>query len=233
MLLYIFPGRCDEKNRRDEREKKPVRLTKYAHACVTLTDGDRTLLIDPGAFTPNAAELLAAADAVLVTHEHFDHIDENALRAELAKRPDLTVHTTAEVAAKLGEQAVAVTAGDRFQAAGFDVAVHGEQHALIHADIPQVQNVGFLVADRVFHPGDSYHVPDTAVETLLVPTSGPWTKFGEAADFVRAVRPGRTLQIHELMLSELGQNSAAMFLGKDGLTGVPLETLAWGDSTEV
>lgn len=210
-----------------------MRLTKHAHACVTFTDGDRTLLIDPGTLTPNATELIADADAILVTHEHFDHFDESALRAELAKRPDLRVHTTAEVAAKLGEQAVTVSAGDRIDVAGFQVSVHGERHALIHADIPQAQNVGFLVEDRVFHPGDSYAVPEAAVETLLVPTSGPWTKFGEAADFVRAVRPGRTLQIHELMLSELGRNSAAMFLGKDGLTGVALEYLAWGESTEL
>ena len=34
-----------------------MELTKYAHACVTFTDGDRTLLVDPGTFTPNAAEL--------------------------------------------------------------------------------------------------------------------------------------------------------------------------------
>jgi hypothetical protein len=66
-----------------------------------------------------------------------------------------------------------------------------------------------------------------------VPTSGPWTKFGETADFVLAVKPKRIIQIHELMLSELGQNSAAMFLGEKGLTGLPLENLAWGTSTEI
>ncbi|GGY15254.1 MULTISPECIES: MBL fold metallo-hydrolase [Streptomyces] len=208
-----------------------MELIKHAHACVTLTKDGRTLLIDPGTFTPNSARLMAEADAILVTHEHFDHVDETALRAELARRPGLRVHSTAEVAAKLGQQALAVAAGDRIEVAGFDVSVHGERHALIHADIPQAQNVGFLVDDHLFHPGDSYSVPDGNVETLLVPTSGPWTKLGEAADFVRAVRPGRTIQIHELMLSELGQNSTAGFLGEDGLTDTPLEILPVGRST--
>ncbi|CAM5499346.1 MBL fold metallo-hydrolase [Streptomyces xanthochromogenes] len=208
-----------------------MELIKHAHACVTLTKDGRTLLIDPGTFTPNSARLMAEADAILVTHEHFDHVDEAALRAELARRPNLRVHSTAEVAAKLGQQALAVAAGDRVEVAGFDVSVHGERHALIHADIPQAQNVGFLVDDHLFHPGDSYSVPDGNVETLLVPTSGPWTKLGEAADFVRAVRPGRTIQIHELMLSELGQNSTAGFLGEDGLTDTPLEILPVGRST--
>ncbi|WP_250006605.1 MBL fold metallo-hydrolase [Actinoplanes sp. M2I2] len=213
-----------------------MRLTKHAHACVTVTEGDRTLLLDPGTFTPNAARLLAEASAVLVTHEHFDHFDEAALADQLARRPDLTVYGPSGVRDKLGDQGgrvVVVRAGDRLEVAGFDVAVHGERHALIHPDIPLVDNVGYLIEGRLFHPGDSYAVPDASIETLLLPTSGPWTKFGEAADFVRAVRPARVIQVHELMLSELGQNSARMLLGEKGLTGLPLEILPAGESTAV
>jgi L-ascorbate metabolism protein UlaG (beta-lactamase superfamily) len=125
-----------------------MRLTKYAHACVTFSDGDRTLLVDPGAFTPNAAELLTSADAVLVTHEHFDHFDENAIAAELQRRSDFKVYRTAGVQEKLGDRdgrVVVVPAGDSIDAGGFAVTVHGEQHAVIHADIPLVDNVGYLV----------------------------------------------------------------------------------------
>ncbi|GGN74666.1 MBL fold metallo-hydrolase [Actinoplanes lobatus] len=210
-----------------------MQLTKHAHACVTLTGGDGTLLIDPGTFTPDAAELIAAATAVLVTHEHFDHFDEAALAAELDRRPELLVHGPATVRERLGGRAVTVRAGDLLEVAGFQVAVHGERHALIHEDIPPVDNVGYLIGGRVFHPGDSYRVPEARVETLLLPTSGPWTKFGEAAEFVRAVRPARMIQVHELMLSELGQNSARMLLGEKGLTGLPLEILPAGESTDV
>jgi L-ascorbate metabolism protein UlaG (beta-lactamase superfamily) len=213
-----------------------VKLTKYAHACVTFADGDRTLLVDPGAFTPGTADLLAAADAVLITHEHFDHFDDGRVAAALDQRPDLRVYGPAGVVEKLGERdgrVVAVKAGDRIEAAGFDVSVHGEQHAVIHADIPLIDNVGFLVEGRVYHPGDSYDLPGVPVETLLLPTSGPWTKLGETADFVRAVRPSRLIQIHELLLSDLGQQSAQMFLGEEGLTGLPLEILPQGEDSQV
>ena len=212
-----------------------MQLTKHAHACVTFTAGAGTLLVDPGTLTPDAADLIAHADAVLVTHEHFDHFDDAALGRELDRRPELRVYGPAAVREKLGERdgrVIAVRAGDRLEAAGFEVEVHGERHALIHPDIPLVDNVGYLIDGRVFHPGDSYHVPGVRVETLLLPTSGPWTKFGEAADFVRAVRPGRMIQVHELMLSELGQNSARMLLGENGLTGLPLEILPAGESTD-
>jgi L-ascorbate metabolism protein UlaG (beta-lactamase superfamily) len=229
VLLYILT---------EAGRENLVQLTKHAHACVTFTssDADSVLLVDPGTFTPNAADLIATATAVLVTHEHFDHFDEAALAAELDRRPGLKVFGPAAVQEKLGErggQVVTVRAGDRFTAAGFDIDVHGERHARIHDDIPLVDNVGYLIEGRVFHPGDSYLVPGNPVETLLLPTSGPWTKFGEAADFVRAVRPTRMIQVHELMLSELGQNSARMLLGEKGLTGVPLEVLPPGESTEV
>lgn len=213
-----------------------MQLTKHAHACVTFTGAEGPLLIDPGTFTPDAAELIAGAAAVLVTHEHFDHFDDAALSAALDRRPELRVYGPAAVGEKLGDrggQVVTVRSGDRFRAAGFDVEVHGERHARIHDDIPLVDNVGYLIGGRVFHPGDSYRVPDVRVETLLLPTSGPWTKLGEAADFVRAVRPARMIQVHELMLSELGQGSARMLLGETGLTGLPLETLPAGDSTDV
>ena len=68
---------------------------------------------------------------------------------------------------------------------------------------------------------------------LLLPTSGPWTKFGEAADFVRAVRPARVVQIHELMLSEIGQGAVARLLGEGGLTGLPIEQPAPGATLSV
>ncbi|MEU8665093.1 MBL fold metallo-hydrolase [Actinoplanes philippinensis] len=211
-----------------------MQLTKHAHACVTFTGDNGSLLIDPGTFTPGAAALIAGATAVLVTHEHFDHFDGAALAAALDRRPELRVYGPAAVRAALGDhdgRVVTVRSGDRFEAAGLEIQVHGEQHARIHDDIPLVDNVGYLIEGRVFHPGDSYRVPDARVETLLLPTSGPWTKFGEAADFVRAVRPVRMIQVHELMLSELGQASARTLLGETGLTGLPLEILAPGEST--
>ena len=96
---------------------------------------------------------------------------------------------------------------------------------------PPMENVGYLVDGTLLHPGDSYLVPDVAVETLLVPTSGPWAKLGESVDFVRAVKPSRTIQIHDLMLSEVGRGSFAQFIGD--LTGIPLETLELGQTVTV
>ncbi|MFF4338495.1 MBL fold metallo-hydrolase [Kitasatospora sp. NPDC001540] len=214
-----------------------MRLTKHAHACVTLTKDGARIAVDPGTFTPDAAQVVAGAAAVLITHEHFDHFDEELIAAALAARPELRVYGPESVvgrwtAARRG-QVTAVAAGDAFAVEGFEVTVHGELHAAIHRDVPRVANVGYLVDGRVYHPGDAYHVPDAPVGTLLLPAAGPWTRTGEAVDYVREVAPGRLVQIHEAMLSEIGQLSMARILSPAMLTDVPLEIVPPGDGVEV
>ncbi|GAB3463455.1 MBL fold metallo-hydrolase [Kineococcus endophyticus] len=205
-----------------------MELTKHTHATVVLTQDGSSLLVDPGAYTPNTPELLAAADAVLFTHDHPDHVEPDALRAELARRPDLPVVGPASVA-DVVDGVRAVSPGDGFELAGVRVRVVGGQHAVIHADLPPMQNVAYVIGegeDAVYHPGDSYDVPGTAVGTVLLPTSGPWTKLGEGVDFVRAVGARRVVAIHDLMLSDAGREGSARFT--EQLTGLPVELLPVG-----
>ncbi|MDF3293085.1 MBL fold metallo-hydrolase [Streptomyces silvisoli] len=213
-----------------------MQLIKHAHACVSLVKDDGRIVIDPGTLTPDAAAAVAAAEAVLITHEHFDHFDENLIGQALDARPDLRVYGPLSVverwSARRG-QVTAVAAGDRVTVAGFGIAVFGELHAAIHRDIPRVVNVGYLVEERLYHPGDAYHVPSAPIDTLLLPTSGPWTKLGEAADYVREVAPKRLIQIHEIMLSQIGQQSMARFLSPEMLTEVPLTIVPAGDMITV
>lgn len=216
-----------------------MRLTKYTHACVTLETEAGRLLIDPGAFTPERHDLLRRADAVLVTHDHFDHLDIEAVSSALEGRTGLELFGPGSVVDSLERRGVdsgrlhAVAPGQHVAPAGVPVEVHGGSHAIIHEGIQVPENVGYLVAGAVFHPGDSYVVPDASVDTLLVPTSGPWTKVGEAIDFIKAVGPRQTIPVHDVMLSDVGHRSIAMFLGEDGLTGVPLHQLTPSQSIEL
>jgi L-ascorbate metabolism protein UlaG (beta-lactamase superfamily) len=183
-----------------------VRLTKYSHSCVRLEGDGAVLVIDPGAFSERAA--LDGVDAVLLTHEHVDHVDVEALTDALGKRPGVAIYTHPDVVPKLGgltDVVTTVESGQSFTAAGFAVTAYGGWHAVIHPELPRVVNLGYLVEDSVYHPGDSFDVPqDVQVDTLFVPVSGPWLKLAEAVDFVRAVAPRQAYAMHDVLLAQPG-----------------------------
>jgi L-ascorbate metabolism protein UlaG (beta-lactamase superfamily) len=212
-----------------------MKLTKHEHACVVLEKDGASIVIDPGSFSSSAAEIIAGTDAILITHEHFDHVNQAAINDALAARRDLRLYAPAPVGAMFADhqdQFTAVAAGDELALGPFAVTVHGSQHAVIHRDIPGIPNVGYLI-DGIYHPGDAYFVPEVTVSLLLLPTSGPWMKIGEAADYVRAVHPQQVVQIHDILLSDIGQQVAGGLLGEQGLTGLPLTQIAAGKSLSV
>jgi L-ascorbate metabolism protein UlaG (beta-lactamase superfamily) len=210
-------------------------LTKAGHACVILSDGDRRLVVDPGAFTDPS--VLAGASAVLVTHEHFDHFAPEHIRAAMDADPALELWTNRSVADQLdgpGDRVHVVGHGDTFTAAGFDVHVHGEMHAVIHPDIPRVRNVGFLVDGQVFHPGDALTVPEEPVSTLLLPVHAPWSKVSEVIDYVRAVHADQAFAVHDGLLNDNGLAVVGGMLGEKGPgTPTPYSRLAPGDTVEL
>jgi L-ascorbate metabolism protein UlaG (beta-lactamase superfamily) len=194
-----------------------MRLTKLGHACVRLDKDGAVVVIDPGAFSD--PEALNGANAVLITHEHFDHIEPERLRAALAADPGLQLWSTDAVAgqfADLGNRVHAVRHGDTFSAAGTDVHVYGSEHAVLHQDIPVIANVGFMLDGEVFHPGDALTVPEDPVGTLLLPVSAPWLKLSEMVDYGRVVAPRRGYTIHDALLSDIGLMVLGNFLGMAG-----------------
>ncbi|MFE9110502.1 MBL fold metallo-hydrolase [Streptomyces collinus] len=211
-----------------------MKLTKKSHACVRLEKAGRTLVLDPGAFTEEDAAL--GADAILVTHEHPDHFDESRLRAAMESNPAAGIWTLRSVAEKISSafpgRVHTVGHGDTFTAAGFDVQVHGELHAVIHPDIPRVTNVGYLLdGGTVFHPGDALTVPDHPVETLMLPVMAPWSKISEVIDYVREVRPQRAYDIHDALLTDLARPIYDRQIGQLG--GAQHLRLTPGESVEV
>lgn len=218
-----------------------MKLTKFTHACVRLEKNRQVLVIDPGTFS-ETEDALNGAHAVLITHEHTDHFDVPAVAGALRDNKDVQVHAPASVASRLKEKAGndggrihVVEPGSSFEAAGFAIRSFGGQHALIHPHIPLVANIGYLVDENVYHPGDSFVIPDgVSVRTLLVPIHAPWSKVGEVVDFVIGVRAPKAYPVHDALLNELGRGIVEGHLTRLGARyGTSYERLAPLESVEV
>jgi L-ascorbate metabolism protein UlaG (beta-lactamase superfamily) len=209
-----------------------MRITKFSHACLRVERDGAVLVVDPGSFSERAS--LDGADAVLITHEHADHLDLGMLTDALDHRPAMQVYTHPAVVTQLGALDGAVhpvNPGDTFRAAGFEVRAYGGWHAQIHPDIPAVPNLGFVIEGTVYHPGDSFEVPEgVAIETLFVPITAPWLKASEAIEFVRAVRPSRAYALHDSLASDNGLGILNRLLG--GLSGADYRRLTPGETVD-
>lgn len=210
-----------------------MKLTKMGHACIRLEKDGRTLVVDPGSFSEQDAAL--GADAVLITHEHLDHFNEDRLRTAMEANPAAEIWTLRAVADQLSAafpgRVHTVGHGDAFTAAGFDVQAHGELHAVIHPDLPRVTNTGYLVDGSLFHPGDAFTVPDAPVETLMLPVHAPWNKVSEVIEYVRAVKPQRAIDIHDGLLKDVARGIYDLHIGNLG--GADHSRMAPGDATQL
>lgn len=182
-------------------------LTKREHACLVLEHDGSSLVIDPGSFTaPFDAPGLVG---IVVTHEHADHVTPDHLDRLLGSAEGVELFAPAGVAAALpGYSWQIVTAGDARSAGPFSLAFSGGRHAVIHSSLPVVDNLGVMVNDTLYYPGDSFTAPEGPVDVLAVPASAPWLKIGEVMDYLEAVRPRRALPTHERVNSDAGNAMA-------------------------
>ena len=234
-----------------------MRVTFHGHACVAVDHEGAVVVLDPGSFS-DAAGALADADAVLLTHEHPDHVDSEVLGAALAARPELAVWAPEAVAESLrsslpdgGGRVHVVAPGDGLDLGGLEVVVGGGRHAVIHPDVPRIANVTYLLrsgSGSVFHPGDSFDLPPGTdagtpdaepggqhrLDVLLAPVSAPWLKLAETIDFVRAVDPAIVVPVHDALLSAVGHGAVDRLLGERRTGGTyEYRPLAVGESVEV
>ncbi|RWR23827.1 MBL fold metallo-hydrolase [Agrococcus lahaulensis] len=210
-----------------------MRVTKREHACMILDDEGQQLVIDPG--NQSGAVTAPGLVAIVITHEHADHWDAEHLQALRAAHPGVPIYGPEGVAqAAEGFDVSVVHAGERVTAGPFRLRFFGGEHAVIHRSIPVVDNLGVLVNERFYYPGDSYAVPDVPVALLAAPAGAPWLKIGDVMDFVVEVAPRATFAVHDAPLSEMGLGMAhARIEGAVSHGGGEHHRLGVGDSVEV
>lgn len=183
-----------------------MEVTRFGHAAVLVEAAGTRILIDPGAFSSPATFALTGLDAIVVTHQHADHLDRDRIGSLVEANPGARLLAEPETAAEL----------DGWEHTGPDLAVEvggltltgvGSRHAEILPTLPRVGNVGVLVTSEgeptLFHPGDTYEYRPAGVDILALPLSAPWAKVSETVEFVQAVAPRTAFPIHDCTISEV------------------------------
>ncbi|MFD4180907.1 MBL fold metallo-hydrolase [Rhodococcus sp. NPDC058514] len=214
-----------------------MRLTHFGHSCVLAEIDGATILFDPGTFS-HGFEGIAGLDAILITHQHPDHADPTRLGALIDQNPGAALYADPQTAALLGSSWKAVHAGDSFAVGEVQVTGVGGQHAVIHPEIPVIDNTGYLLGDaeapaRLLHPGDSLFVPEQRVDVLAIPAVAPWMKISETVDYLRAVAPRVAVPIHQGTINDPATGIYYGRLREMGPDGTEFRVLPAEDAAEV
>jgi L-ascorbate metabolism protein UlaG (beta-lactamase superfamily) len=175
-----------------------LKITFLGHATLVFTYGKTVIHVDPIGQYGNYATL-PKADIVLVTHEHFDHLDAAAIEA--VRKDGTEIIVAAKCAGKV-PGAVVMKNGEARSARGIRIEAV-PAYNLVHMRAanspfhPKGDGNGYLLAlgsRRVYVAGDTENVPEMKamkdIDIAFLPMNLPYTMTPEmVADAALAFRP--------------------------------------------
>ncbi len=181
-----------------------MKIKKLGHCCFVMEpkNGIR-IMTDPGSFS-----MLQVGEkninAIIITHEHQDHLHVESLKDVLKNNPRAIVITNTSVGKILDTNNIPyikVEEGDKYHIEGVNIVAFGDNHAEIYEDFGKVQNTGYMV-DSLCYGGDSFHYPDLNVDILALPVVGPWMKLKDAIEYAKNIRPRICFPVHDAILQD-------------------------------
>lgn len=182
-----------------------LKITFIGHGTLMFTFGEKIIHVDPVGRYADYSQL-PKADMILITHEHGDHLDPQAITA---LRTDNTDIILTEKCTEKVEGGIIMTNGETKTVQGLKIEavpayniVHMRQSGVpFH---PKGEGNGYLITfgdKRVYVAGDTENTPEMKeleeIDIAFLPMNLPYTMTPEmVADAARAFRPNILYPYH-------------------------------------
>ncbi len=184
-----------------------MKITKYEHACLDILDESNRLVIDPGELSQSFADF-ENINVLIITHIHGDHFDPKKIKAIISANPNIKIFATSEIAGELKGRVVTVPElGKLYSTDSFNLEFFGELHEMVDPKTPQVENIGVLVNNKLYYPGDSFTVCQKPFIVLAVPKSGPWFRVSDSLQLFEKSNCQLVFPTHDGLLNEIGHGT--------------------------
>lgn len=183
-----------------------LKITWLHHASFLIETGGKTVYIDP--FKVAADPTLPNADCILLTHDHFDHMDRESIDA-LRKHETQIVGSgslkKSQIAGVIIAEGETVKAGECVVKA---VPAYNIGSSFHQKGSGRVGFVIDIVGTAVYHAGDTDWIPEMSrlagsVQVALLPIGGTYTMDARVAvQAVATIKPDVVIPMHYNYLDE-------------------------------
>jgi L-ascorbate metabolism protein UlaG (beta-lactamase superfamily) len=176
----------------------PLEVSLLGHACLMFQFNQKVVYVDPVSKMADYSKL-PKADLILVTHEHFDHLDPSAIKSV---RKEDTVVVSNNAAAKEIESATVMNNGETKSAGGIKIeAVPAYNQVHMRSEgkpfHPKGNGNGYILTfgdKRIYVAGDTENIPEMKalkeIDAAFLPINLPYTMSARmVADAVKAFKP--------------------------------------------
>ncbi len=204
-----------------------MKITKLGHCCLIIEINGIRFLTDPGNYT-DSQNTITGIDAVVISHEHTDHLHVESLKIVLKNNPQAVVICNLSVGKILDKEIISyhkIGDGEKILLKGIEISGHGTKHQVIYKDYEQVENTGYLFQNQLFYPGDSFLNPKVPIDILAFPVTAPWCKISEAIEYVLEIRPRVAFPVHDgnLVRHGITNRLPGIKLPEEGIEFIALE----------
>ena len=173
-----------------------LKITWLGHASFKIKNQEMVIYLDP--FKISFGE---KADLILVTHDHFDHLDEKSINVLKKEKTEILIG---------GKD---IKEGEEKEIKGIKIKAV-PAYNLVKPFHPKGKGVGYVIeieGKKIYHAGDTDKIPEMAelkdIDLALLPIGGTYTmnEF-EAAEAVKMFFPKKVIPMHYGSLAETPGN---------------------------